>query len=277
MKKFFILIAAGCMLTAIVSFTLYPDNKNTSGALPGYTGSPGDGASCVSCHSVANIMFYPPAINHNIPGGNYIPGNTYQITCNIGASGRTKFGFEFSPQDISGNLAGSMTITNPTDMQLVGTNKYMTHTTAGTSGPGGSKSWQFNWTAPAAGTGQIQLCAAFNITNNDNANSGDSIVLAVINVNEGTVGINDLNEIQKAVVFPVPASDFISILFDDDSYREYAVEIFSPGLGLIKTLNIKSAGNFEKIDVSGLGAGTYFIRLKNHNGCSETHKFVITR
>src|SRR5204863_8988529 len=93
------------------------------------------------------------------------------------------FGFEISPQSITGTLLGTLMITNTTETQLVGANKYVTHKLAGTTGAG-SKTWNFNWTAPVAGTGNVTFYGAFNVANNSGNSSGDTIYKSTLVVSE---------------------------------------------------------------------------------------------
>jgi hypothetical protein len=279
MKRITLMMISLTGIVVLLAFAAPRDVKNQNGAPAGYTGSPGDGSSCASCHSVPGIMFYPPAISHNIPGAQYVPGNTYQITCNIGASGRVKFGFQFSPQDAAGALAGSMTVTNPTDMQLVGAGKYMTHTLTGTSGPSGSKSWQFNWTAPPPGTGQVQLCAAFNITNNNSNNTGDSIVLAVINVDEGTVGMEQPYEKTDVQIYPQPANDVIHLLFTSEMPGRIHASVYNTDFRMITSTEWSDVRTGEAIRLStaGMSSGTYFLKLEQQGKTVLIRRIVVVK
>jgi len=135
---------------ALTSFVvLYP-----TGAPPAKTGSPGDGGNCTECHggTPTNVTGW---ITSNIPVDGYTPGQVYQITANNQITGSGKFGFEVSPQNIAGALLG--TLSAGVNNQLVGGNKYVTHTNANTT----VSSWTFSWTAPAAGTGPVTFYGAF--------------------------------------------------------------------------------------------------------------------
>src|SRR5436190_21813100 len=130
-------------------------NSHTSGAAAMRTGSPGDGgATCKNCHAGPNPTTEVGLITSNIPGTGYVPGQTYSVTATVTRSGHTRFGFEISPQNVAGTKLGTLIVTNGTEMQLVGTGKYITRESAGTAGAG-SRSWVFNWTAPVAGTGAV--------------------------------------------------------------------------------------------------------------------------
>lgn len=165
--------------------------SNNGGAPAGRTGSPGDGG--LTC-AISGCHLPGPApsvmagwITSNIPASGYVPGSTYTITATATRPGHVEFGFEISPQNAVGTLLGTLVVTNITEMQLVGANKYITHKLAGTSGPTGSKTWNFNWIAPAAGTGNVTFYGAFNVTNNNNASTGDTIYTSTLVVSECAV------------------------------------------------------------------------------------------
>ncbi len=118
-----------------------------------YTGSPGDAHSCASCHGSAGTV--SGWLTSNIPAGGYVPGTTYQITATNSISGSGAYGFEVSPQTLTGTLVG--TLAAGTNSKLVGSGKWVTHSTSST----GVTSWIFNWTAPVAGTGDVTFYGSF--------------------------------------------------------------------------------------------------------------------
>ena len=148
MKRKAILLTA---LIVTVSLSLI-SNFTTSyptGAPSGVANDPSSGAvNCTDCHS-GTATTVTGWITSNIPASGYVPGTTYTITGTVTSSGKTIFGFEISPQNPNGVLVGSLTITNTTATKIV-SSKYVTHTQAGTAGTN-TKSWSFNWTAPATG------------------------------------------------------------------------------------------------------------------------------
>jgi len=149
-KKLLLLFSAILVVVAMSAYeTLYP-----TGAPAGYTGSPGDGNNCTSCHG-GTATTSLGWITSTIPGTGYVPGTTYQITATNSLSGSGKYGFEVSPQNSSGTLLG--TLTAGTGTQLVGSGKYVTHSNATLV----NNSWTFSWTAPTAGTGTVTFYGAF--------------------------------------------------------------------------------------------------------------------
>ena len=166
------------ILSVIVTFVMIlAGTQNSIGYLTGAPASkandPASGsANCTGCHNgTATSNAAIAYITTNIPATGYVPGTTYTITANVIYAGKTRFGFEVSPQNTTGTQKGTITITDPTNTKVVST-KYVTHTSAGNTGSG-SRSWSFNWTAPVAGTGQVGFYGAFIVGNNNGSESGD--------------------------------------------------------------------------------------------------------
>lgn len=179
------------VVIVILIFTLFVSSYNnevassTSGAPASRTGSPGDNnLTCTTCHSGPSATIISGMITSNIPASGYTPGNVYTITATIQRPGHSKFGFEVSPQSITGALLGTLMVTNTTETKLVGSSKYITHTSGGTGGAGGNRTWTFNWMAPSSGTGDVTFYGAFLATNSMNNSSGDSVFRSTLLVNE---------------------------------------------------------------------------------------------
>ena len=153
-------------LVISVSAIAYP-----SGAPAGYTGSPGDGQHCVSCHngSAATVSGW---ITSNIPAAGYTAGTVYNITVTV--SGTGKKGFEVSPQNASGAQLGVLAA--GTSSHLVGGTKYVTQSSAGSTSS--TVSWMFTWTAPVAGTGTVTFYGAFTV-----AKANTKLSTTVVNEN----------------------------------------------------------------------------------------------
>ena len=191
MKKVVLSIITIVTIFVAFGYVTKSAHSSTSAAPAGRTGSPGDGGpsqSCArsGCHTGGSNPVSGSAnasITSTIPATGYIPGQTYTITGFVQATGLQKFGFQISPQNTAGTQRGTNVITDATNTQLVGGNKYVTHRTAGTAG-NGSRTWSFNWVAPAAGTGEFSFYGAFNATNSGGNSSGDIIYLEELPVVE---------------------------------------------------------------------------------------------
>jgi hypothetical protein len=178
-------LTAGIILLMITSISFNDVHSNTGGAIPGRTSSPSDGLNCTSCHG-GTATAQTGWITSNVPASGYIPGATYTFTATAVQVACVKFGFQISPQSITGTLLGSLIATNSTETQIVGT-KYITHTATGTSAVGGTKSWSFDWTAPATNIGAVTFYGAFVGSNSSNSSSGDAVYTTTLVVPACTV------------------------------------------------------------------------------------------
>jgi hypothetical protein len=184
-----LLIAFSASLCALI-IALTPNqsvHSNTSGGPAGYTGSPLEfsGRTCGTgggCHG-GGVTDEPNWITSDIPACGYTPGQTYTITVFVTSPGRTKFGFSCSPQFPNASTAGSLIA--GTGTALNGSGRYITHTSGGTAQNGtNSRTWTFQWIAPAAGAGSLTFYAAMNATNSNSSTSGDEIHKSTLVVNE---------------------------------------------------------------------------------------------
>ncbi|UPT69076.1 MAG: immunoglobulin domain-containing protein [Sphingobacteriales bacterium JAD_PAG50586_3] len=183
MKK--VVLSILTIVTIFVAFGYVNQSAhgNGGGAPAGRTGSPGDGGpsqSCArsGCHTGGSNPISGStnaSLTSTIPTTGYIPGQTYTVTGFVQGTGLQEFGFQISPQNTAGTQRGTLVVTDASATQIVNT-KYITHRTAGTAGSG-SRTWSFNWVAPAAGTGAFSFYGAFNATNSNNNVTGDIIYL----------------------------------------------------------------------------------------------------
>jgi hypothetical protein len=272
MKKIILTISAAILLMG-ASALLPLGNEaqsSTSGSPNAKTGSPGDNSNCTSCHS-GTATTVAGLITSNIPASGYVPGATYTITATITASGINKFGFQISPQNTTGVKKGTMVLTNTLETQLTGSGKYITHKTAGTSGTG-SRTWSFDWTAPAAGEGTVTFYGAFNAANGNNASSGDQIFLSSLTVQEDISLVTENYAISSRVnIFPNPVEDVLYITSDIAARDVKNVQLLSIEGKVIRKIDFEATGELRiQADVSSLAAGNYFV-------CITTDKAIATK
>lgn len=158
--------------------------SSPDGAVSGVANDPlSNSANCTSCHT-GSAYTRNGWITSNIPSSGYVPNTTYTITATMICPNRTKFGFEISPQDSLGTKLGTLIITNSAQTKLVGSSKYITHTTGGNTGTNGTKTWTFNWTAPSVNSGKVTFYGSFLGANNNGSTSGDSTFITAYSVSE---------------------------------------------------------------------------------------------
>jgi len=254
MKRLFLSLTILAGIGASALFNLQSAHSNPSGAPAGVTGSPADGETCISsgCHS-GNLSAQDGLITSDIPVSGYLPGSTYTITVAITQSGISRWGFQISPQSSTGTMQGTPIITNSTQTKIVST-KYVTHKTAGNSGSG-SKTWSFNWTAPAAGTGNVNFYATVMAANNNGNESGDQVYTDVYTVPEAVVtGVEDVITSENLLVYPNPVTgnEFQMQLNTATSVRILDAQ------GKVVDARTFEAG-VQTYDASKLPAGMYYV------------------
>jgi hypothetical protein len=134
----------------------------TNGSPAGCSGAPGEVTCSTNCHNT-NVENKTDTgwIKTNIPASGYVGGTTYTITTTAkGIETSKKFGFEISPRFPDGKLAGEMVVTNIKETKLIGSKKYMVQIAGGVDGTG-SRTWTFDWNAPAKGSGKITLYGSY--------------------------------------------------------------------------------------------------------------------
>lgn len=203
MKKS-LLIVGGALALFVAVDSVYNKAFTWSAQSPdGKTNSPGDGGNCTDCHAGVAVPT-PNLIQSDVPSSGYVPGETYTIGCGI-SSGHSKYGFQISPQDASGNLLGTLTAGTGSK---VTSDKYVTHDNPFS---GSVAVWSFQWTAPAAGTGDVTFYGSF-LGANDNGNpTGDQVLTSTLVVSEDeSAGVFDQAE-NPLKVYPTQVDDRLSI------------------------------------------------------------------
>lgn len=283
-KKVLTLTFIVTLFTIFVGSVYNNAHTDPTGSPNARTGSPGDGGNtCANsgCHTGITLGTKTNVITSNIPAEGYTPGTKYTITATTKSSPtRNMFGFQISPQSVTGTLLGTITITNSTQTQVTGGGKYVTHKQAGINGTNGVKTWSFDWTAPAVGTGDVTFYGTINHANANGGASGDSIFKTTYVVKEKVsgVGINK-DELSQLgfTVYPNPASHAIYVK-NDNSVAYNQIEIYDLTGKLVYTLNESEIINLDlqiKINLNNLEKGMYLMKISNNNEVLGTTKFLV--
>ena len=253
--------------------------SNSSGAPVGYSGSPADlGKTCANtgCHTGSAVTPVSGWITSTIPSGGYTPGQTYTITATATFNGRSKFGFQISPQDALGNKMGTLVNTN-SQTQVQSSGKYVTHTTAGNSNPN-FKTRNFNWTAPASGSGPLTFYGSFNCTNSSNTSAGDLIFTSTLATTEdstngldcGIIKIQYPNLYVCSTTFsPIVIIENYGTMVLDSVQINYQVDLNAPStfwyVGTLNTFTSATVTLPPITTTAGAHNFTAFTSLPNNN------------
>lgn len=275
MKKILLLTFGGLYLIIVLGLTLKTARQD--GTEPGHTGSPGDSLkNCTACHG-GTAVDIEGWITSNIPASGYIPGNTYTLVATNTEDEGTRFGFQVSPQDITGKLLGKLVLTDTHRTKLVGNSKYITYTANGVDGMG-SNSWTFDWIAPQAGTGTVVFYGAFN-SNFNGHKDGDQTFLSTLQVKEaGTEGVaNIVENVNSVSIYPNPASDRVAMTFTVAKKCIVTIDVLDiNGKQVVRLMNEVQSGPINKqFSLAGIPDGNYLIRVQA-DGQTVTHKINVT-
>jgi len=209
MKKIFTTITA---FAAIISFCVVlvswngigneHENLMNDGAPQKVAGDPygGNKTCATTCHSDGTVTPQTDWITSDIPVNGYVAGTTYNITATVTLANYAMFGFEVSPQNAGDTVVGTLIASAET--QLKGTGRYVTQ--LGTSNTGaGSRSWTFQWTAPATGLGPVTFYGAFLAADESGDDTGDLVYTSTMQVSENLgIGIAPVSSEADINIYP---------------------------------------------------------------------------
>lgn len=272
MKKKFTLVLSALIMAGLVYDYNYRSVHSSSGSAPaGRTGSPGDGISCNSgCHgSQAGTPSGSESVSlTGLPAGGYVAGQTYDLTLTMTDPSAARWGFQLIVEDASTNSVG--TLISGSGSAIVGSD-YLTHSPAVTAS--GSASWDFQWTAPSSGSGDVGFYYAGLFADNNFANSGDVTVNGSEMLSEASgVGISEA-ALEALAVYPNPVIDEIHVAAKDVD-EEIMFTMY--GMDGRKVLEEKHDGGEITIDVStkNLSTGVYFLQMEV-DGNSTVKKLLV--
>lgn len=248
MKYIYTLITIAIVSFAIISINPQQGHSFSGGAPDGKTGAMGE-STCIDCHGGAATVD-PSAITTTIPMAGYKPGATYEITVKAEEAGKMRFGFQARAS------AGSLTA--GADVQLVGGGTYATHGLGATIA-NDSRTWTFEWTAPAAGTGEVTFNAAMLAANDDGSTAGDNVYSSELKVQEAnTSSVKDFASAGMSV-YPVPFTNTITLEKGNQTFETATVSIYTlQGKKVAEKVMSTASVSFN---TDGLAKGIYIVRL----------------
>ena len=161
---------------------------NSTGAPLNTTGAPGN-ITCaqVGCHSSFPLNSGSGKLTLAAGGGatTYTPGQTIRMRVTLEDPAAARWGFNLTVRkEGSPDFAGAVAVpSTPTpavvNVRTDGATRFVTHSPNGTFRTQRTQaSWEFDWTAPVAGTGPVRFYVAGNAANNSGDEGGDRIYTA---------------------------------------------------------------------------------------------------
>ncbi len=269
---------AALLLCTLLGFAFSGGSTETTGQ--GATGAPtADGfeRKCGNCHRGGNygepeleVLF---ALDGNDPADaltSYVPGQTYRVSLTVGSTVQSAAGYGFQLQVLTDQelplTAG--TLSDPADGSQVSEATATMRNYVEQSMTSTDSVFTFTWTAPAAGTGSVNIHAVGTLVNGLDGADGDNgsntpLVLKLSE--EGATSVADFTPLSASMSpNPVFASTQVQVNVEIEQGGTYQLGIHDlSGKQLRHTAVELTAGPVtQSIPTDGLRAGAYLVTLE---------------
>ena len=268
------------LVAALIMVYSHIQTRST-GAPAGRSGDPGSELTCQNgCHNTNDLNSggAEVSITTNIPPEGYSPDSTYTITANIQENGFPRFGFQaftYGTNDSAGVGSITLTDTDRTLIQTAGMSEYITHTSGGIDSAG-SNTWSFDWTAPAAGAGDVIVFASFLSADGNGSNQGDFVYNMSDTLTEAMAVPLLENIVSQLNIYSVPGHEEIRVEMDSPQPMELAMTIRDiQGRMLFQEKENVFAGNFSRSISAQWETGIYVVSL--YSSLGEQHQKILLR
>jgi hypothetical protein len=271
MKKTMFIAALTCGM-----FTLLTAEVMNDSGQAGAVGSPGEGTCWNGCHNsfALNSGAGSIELRTGTTNNEYVPGQTYSMTFKVAYPGRSLFGMGLEALNSANTNAGSLVITDAARTRILTSNlagsvgrKSVTHTlNGGTSAD--SMLFNFNWVAPAAGTGNVTFYFCGNAANGNATSAGDYIYQGTTVLTErNTTGIEPIESNIDVNVFPSVINDEMNIRCQPAVTGIISIQLFDLQGKLVRSESSSATAQQELTTtwngLSSLGKGTYLLNIQS--------------
>lgn len=263
----------------------------TAGALDnngkaGRTGAPGEQTCRDGCHSSYALNSGTGSINltsSNMTYWEYVPGVVYHMSVTVSLASSNLFGVGVECLTASNTNAGTLTITDAASTQIKnatvsGTSRRnVVHQLNGGAGQG-SKTFNFDWVAPATNVGNVTFYFAGNASNGQNNEAGDYIYTGtrVISPAAG-VGMEEADwSTDDLVLAPNPMTDNISVSYSNEAGGPVDIALYDLNGHTVHTRHLEQQApgrHTLMLTDLGLAQGTYMVYV-NTPGKSFVQRLV---
>jgi hypothetical protein len=235
---------------------------NSGGPTAGLSGAPGED-DCSQCHGGASGAG-KLTIALSAGGTTYVAGQTIKVKVTLEDPTALRWGFQLTARQTAstGAAAGKLATADAnTQVETVGGVDFISQTAAGTfRTTRNSATWEFNWTAPAAGTGSVTFYSAGNAANNNGATSGDRIYKGSLVLTEGTTSGGGTPTASTHVIPMIGGGSGWSsaLYFVNNTDAEVSFDARfrkNDGTAMDVTPDGGTAGSTQKVTIPGRGLG----------------------
>ncbi|WP_373553107.1 choice-of-anchor V domain-containing protein [Haliscomenobacter sp.] len=233
------------------------------------TGSPVSAGFCGECHGTGN---YDPTLEIAILDGTtpvtaYAPGKKYTVQVKITAASGTPggYGYQATVLEAKAQAQAGVLGAAPSGQRVItlGGRQYAEHTRRATSNV-----FEMPWTAPAAGTGTVNVYAAGLAVNGDGSTGNDSPVKNSLSLIEATSTGLSSNKILAAQikVYPNPALEFARVEIEGNLENDQLwVNLLDVQGRILQSKSLQQPNQRSQIelDVKTLPKGQYWVQVSN--------------
>lgn len=235
----------------------------------GAPGSTGDMGTCANsgCHTAGS---FDPSLALSVDPGDYVPttvyvpGQTYFLNLEFTVDGQVGTGFQAVALDGNNAQAGSWsTIPSLAQVTNLSGRDYLEH--LGPQTFNGGVSWDAEWTAPAAGTGDVTFYVAGLAINGNGNSGGDGVATQTITLTE--MPPSSTTQIDRGFaaidLFPNPVIDRTTVSITSEEPGDFQMNVLNTVGQVIQSekINLQAGQNERNLNLSDLQSGLYFLQV----------------
>jgi len=271
MKKFSIQIV---FLSACIAYIFLLSNR--SGSIAGMTGAPGeDTCGRSSCHNAmpnqGNAMV---KIEVDDSLSAYTPDAIHKVKISIeDAKNPNRNGFEIVALNNQEQNIGEWILSGNDIRGRSGNGRsYVTQTSEGS----GQSSWEIDWKAPPASSGNITFYLAYNDADGNGGRTGDDIYTQSLSLREGNIStsINEIPGLDNINLYPNPVQEQFTIDLDMSKAGELkGILVNTLGQPIQQLFNQSLPSGNNRIDLTinpNLTSGRYYLHIFDKNNSAQT-------
>lgn len=243
----------------------------------GGTLAPGDGTYCGTCHTGGNfgtsidMKLFEQGTSTEVTS--YVPGATYDVEITISTnSAPTGYGFQaLALKDADNSSINNWINASTASTQLTTTTsgrQYFEHNSIASDNV-----FQAEWTAPAAGEGNVTFYMVGNAVNATSSTAGDEVAANSVTITETLVNSKSLTEVAVQMnLFPNPTVENLTLDFTAAEVKDLTVNIYNQNGQRVLNRNVVAQNGENRLvfSVNDYVSGVYFVEVTD--GAQSTVK-----
>lgn len=208
-------------------------------------------------------------------GFQYTPDVIYDLTFKI--NNPTELcGFSLTVKNDNTGLSGDLGIPTGSNAKFQISNSSPNPNYINHNGQAGISSWDFKWSAPAAGNGDVTFYASANKSNKNNNNNGDKIIPFKLEMTENKTTAINSESLKKAISIngnPILNNTLNFDLFVKET-KKYSITVYDLSGKIVYTENETYSPGFRTLNINLEKKGMYILNIKTDKNESSSFKII---